>query len=246
MTRSSPTCLANLRDVAHTDPSLVDGVLLRSDAPHHGDDHSGYPVTWPPRTVVALRDPAERIGGHPLAGSAAVVSLPVLNGTAYDVANLPRTLGQLYLDMLEQPSAGFLVTAVKAIATGDGPVLVHCAGGKDRTGVTIALVLSLLGVEREAIVRDYVATGEAMSGVTARLATTHARLVDGEALANLPSGLSTAPPEAITAVLDAWNAHESGPEGWYRDHGGTPASLAALRGRLLVRGVGVARGRDWS
>lgn len=160
--------------------------------------------------------------------------MPVLNGAAYDVANLPRTLGQLYLDMLELPSAGYLVAAVEAIAAGEGPVLVHCAAGKDRTGVTIALVLSLLGVEREAIVRDYVVTGEAMSGVHARLAVTHARLVDDRALANLPAGLSTAPPEAITAVLDAWNAHESGPEGWYHAHGGTPAGLARLRERMLL------------
>ena len=35
------------------------------------------------------------------------------------------------------------------------PVLVHCSGGKDRTGVSCALILSLLGVAMEDIVSDY-------------------------------------------------------------------------------------------
>lgn len=35
------------------------------------------------------------------------------------------------------------------------PVLVHCSAGKDRTGLTIALVQSLLGCERNAIVDSY-------------------------------------------------------------------------------------------
>ena len=113
-------------------------------------------------------------------------------------------------------------------------MLVHCAAGKDRTGVTVALVLSLLSVEREAIVADYAVTGEVMHSVQARLATTHAGLIDGETLANLPVDLSAAPPGAIIPVLDAWNAHEGGSEGWHHAHGGTSAILASLRERLLV------------
>jgi protein-tyrosine phosphatase len=40
-------------------------------------------------------------------------------------------------------------------AAGDGPVLFHCTSGKDRTGISAALLLSALGVPREAIVADY-------------------------------------------------------------------------------------------
>jgi len=35
-------------------------------------------------------------------------------------------------------------------------IIVHCEGGKDRTGVIIALLLDLLGIERELILQDYI------------------------------------------------------------------------------------------
>lgn len=35
------------------------------------------------------------------------------------------------------------------------PILVHCTAGKDRTGVAVALVLSLCGVSDEAVAHDY-------------------------------------------------------------------------------------------
>src|ERR1700722_304324 len=44
------------------------------------------------------------------------------------------------------------------IAQGDVPVVVHCAAGKDRTGIAIALLLALLDVPLETIVEDYLLT----------------------------------------------------------------------------------------
>lgn len=44
----------------------------------------------------------------------------------------------------------------RALADAPGPVLVHCAAGRDRTGMITALLLSLTGVEHEAIAEDYV------------------------------------------------------------------------------------------
>lgn len=41
------------------------------------------------------------------------------------------------------------------LLSGDSPTLIHCASGKDRTGVGAALILDVLGVEEEAIVEDY-------------------------------------------------------------------------------------------
>ena len=43
------------------------------------------------------------------------------------------------------------------VATARGAVLVHCAAGKDRTGVVVALALDAAGVDRETIVSDYLA-----------------------------------------------------------------------------------------
>jgi protein-tyrosine phosphatase len=38
---------------------------------------------------------------------------------------------------------------------GKVPIVINCSGGKDRTGVAAALVLTALGVPREAVVEDY-------------------------------------------------------------------------------------------
>ncbi|WP_407357791.1 tyrosine-protein phosphatase [Microbacterium sp. LTA6] len=44
-----------------------------------------------------------------------------------------------------------------AIADAQGAVLVHCAGGRDRTGMISAMLLALTGAEPEAIADDYAA-----------------------------------------------------------------------------------------
>ncbi|MGI8537988.1 MAG: tyrosine-protein phosphatase [Mycobacteriales bacterium] len=50
-----------------------------------------------------------------------------------------------------------------------GPALVHCAAGKDRTGVVVAAALSMAGVTRDAVVADYVRSAERIEAVLARL-----------------------------------------------------------------------------
>jgi protein-tyrosine phosphatase len=53
----------------------------------------------------------------------------------------------------------------RALADAAGPALVHCAAGRDRTGMITAMLLSLTGVEHEAIAEDYV---QAFRGTTHR------------------------------------------------------------------------------
>ena len=43
----------------------------------------------------------------------------------------------------------------KRIIANDGAVLYHCSAGQDRTGVATALLYSVLGVDRDTIVKDY-------------------------------------------------------------------------------------------
>ena len=59
--------------------------------------------------------------------------------------------------------------ALRDIATADGAAIVHCAAGKDRTGVIVALALTVAEVEPDAIVADYVATDDRIEAILDRL-----------------------------------------------------------------------------
>ncbi|KAJ3057295.1 hypothetical protein HK097_009248 [Rhizophlyctis rosea] len=49
------------------------------------------------------------------------------------------------------------------------PVLIHCTAGKDRTGLTIALVHGLLGVKRDQIVADYTRSKDCLKSHMGRM-----------------------------------------------------------------------------
>jgi protein-tyrosine phosphatase len=50
----------------------------------------------------------------------------------------------------------WLNNAIASVASEDClPLLVHCTGGKDRTGVFVALVLMVMGIEIDHIIEDY-------------------------------------------------------------------------------------------
>ena len=59
-----------------------------------------------------------------------------------------------YLALLEHFRPQF-ARAIAVIATEPGPVVVHCQGGRDRTGLVVALALSLAGVDPETIAADH-------------------------------------------------------------------------------------------
>lgn len=50
------------------------------------------------------------------------------------------------------------------LSEGQTPLLFHCAAGKDRTGVGAALILSLLGIDDQQIIDDYLLTQNELEG----------------------------------------------------------------------------------
>lgn len=50
----------------------------------------------------------------------------------------------------------------RALGEAEGPVLIHCAAGKDRTGMLAALTHHLLGVHRDDLLADYLLTNTAV------------------------------------------------------------------------------------
>ena len=56
------------------------------------------------------------------------------------------------------PLAAFERIFTRLASEGGAPAVFHCTAGKDRTGVTCALILGALGVSREDIVEDFMLT----------------------------------------------------------------------------------------
>lgn len=48
----------------------------------------------------------------------------------------------------------------QALAKADGPILIHCAAGKDRTGILAALTHHLAGVSEDDLVEDFLLTND--------------------------------------------------------------------------------------
>jgi protein tyrosine/serine phosphatase len=135
----------------------------------------------------------------------------------------------------ERPAVGYylrylrdrpdsIVGALHDIATADGAVLVHCAAGKDRTGVVVALALAAAGVERSAIVADYVRTGERIGAIMAQLRASETYRADLE-----PYTDESRKPQAeiIERVLEVLDSEHGGPLGWLDEQGFDPAPLRA-------------------
>ncbi len=61
---------------------------------------------------------------------------------------------EMYRRMPEQQAAHYSAV-FDQLADNRVPLLLHCSGGKDRTGLGIALVLTALGVPRDIILEDY-------------------------------------------------------------------------------------------
>jgi protein-tyrosine phosphatase len=59
---------------------------------------------------------------------------------------------------------GLISAAVSAVADSpDGGVLIHCMAGRDRTGMITAILLELIGVDRETIFADYAMSARAIN-----------------------------------------------------------------------------------
>jgi len=89
-----------------------------------------------------------------------------------------------------------------------GPLVFHCAAGKDRTGLLAALLLSGLGVPDEIVIADY-----AMSELAGEKTREWAKVVSpefSERFATMPPVLMAAHPDSIKGLLsDICEAHGS-------------------------------------
>ena len=131
-----------------------------------------------------------------------------------------------YLD--ERPDS--VLTALRLLAHSDGATLVHCAAGKDRTGVVVALALSSVGVPREEIVADYVASAERIEAIMARLAKSPTYAADPY-LTDVDGQRPRA--ATIEGFLDELRPRTAARRAGSAAHGWTAQDAVALRARLV-------------
>jgi protein-tyrosine phosphatase len=205
--------------------------LFRSDAPHRLDAAGlAALAALDLRTVVDLRTHAEvEIAPSPLHVLAArVAHISILGG---DLQSLPLELGAIYRHVVEKCGAS-IAAAIRVLCAGQPfPALVHCSAGKDRTGIVIAMILSVLGVPDEIIAADYALSGTYLDGgqvpVIGQLqAATGLGAKETEELLG-------SPPQLILGALARARALGGTVDGYLVGHGVGPAHLTALRAALI-------------
>jgi protein-tyrosine phosphatase len=134
---------------------------------------------------------------------------------------------RLFLDRWGERIAGIITVIARAP---EGGVLVHCHGGKDRTGVIVALLLALVGVPDATIAEDF-----ALSDVYLRpwYDEMLAPVEDPEQRERLTKQIFTAFPETMLATLEYLRDEYGGAEQYLLSHGAWALDIERLRNRLV-------------
>ena len=177
----------NLRDLGGTPVrgggEIAQGKLFRAEALAHPGASTAHTILTEDdvatyrdlgiKTVVDLRSAREQMqtpSAWIAPSGARLESIPFDDGVEGDTNFLRQIQEGTLQDFSADDLAAYYVTilqrrgpefgaAVRVCATSDHlPVLVHCASGKDRTGLLVALLLELLGVDRDHVVAEYALT----------------------------------------------------------------------------------------
>ncbi|MFJ9693649.1 tyrosine-protein phosphatase [Kitasatospora sp. NPDC101183] len=208
--------------------ALRRGVLYRSGSLHTLTEEGASRLKdLGLRTVVDLRSAFEvEVWPDELHGlDVESVGLPTLPANREDLDRpWPEDQATLYPFMAETAGPS-LAAVVRLLADpAAGPVIVHCAVGKDRTGLTIAVLQSLLGATAEEITADFLRSNVGLGldkGPTPYIDET------GSERVSRPVGA-----ELLTSALTWITTHHGDLPAYLTAHGATAADLAALRANL--------------
>ena len=133
-----------------------------------------------------------------------------------------------YLEMLETYRAN-VAAAISAIAGApEGGVLVHCMGGKDRTGLVAALLLRLAGVSVADIAADYGLSAENIKP----LWQVWVEDAGDENERELRRRLSASPADAMAQVLETLEREQGSARQYLLDAGASEKDLDHVVARL--------------
>jgi protein-tyrosine phosphatase len=138
---------------------------------------------------------------------------------------------------LPRAFAGVLPELFERLLAQDGlPLLIHCTAGKDRTGFAVAVLLSAIGVERDAIQADYLRSLEMIDRprLEASTAEVMTMLLGAPAPAGVISAITTVQSRYLRAAFDAIDTGYGSMAGYlHRVCRLTAAMIGDLQSRLL-------------
>lgn len=223
---------ANVRDIGGLPlaggGSTASGVIIRSGA-LDGLTTAGRDqvLALQPSRIIDLRSSHEITQPSPLAGLHQFRQLPFVD-PARDAEREPateRSRSDLYRGSLYR-NGKHVARIWTEIAEADaGPVIIYCRSGVDRTGMMVALLLSVAGVDHKRIGEDYALD----TGATSQPAT----LSSSQQNTRRPAW-AMGPPQDQTMidVLDWLNTDYGGAAGYLTSHGVTNGHVAAVKRRL--------------
>jgi protein tyrosine/serine phosphatase len=151
-----------------------------------------------------------------------------VEAVAEDAPNAAEATREVYLIFLESFKRN-VVAAIRAVAHApEGAVVVHCMGGKDRTGLVTAFLLHLAGVDTEQIAADYALSEE-------RLKPRHEEwfaAAETEAELERLRRIAQTPAEAIVGVFEELERRYGSIEDYLRSGGLDDDELALARSKL--------------
>ena len=217
--------------------------IIRADSVRQLSDQGWAAlVDYGVKTIVDLRTNDELAADPPAELPVEVLHIPFfetdaddwkevearLDAVARSAPDVPSATREVYLIFLEH-FGGNVAAAIRAIANApEGGVVIHCAGGKDRTGLLTALLLHVAGVAIAEIAADYALSEE-------RLRPRHEQwFAEAETEEELErmKRFSQTPAESIEGVLEELERRYGSVEGYLRDVGLTADELDRARARL--------------
>ena len=218
------------------------GAIVRADSVHQlSEDGWRALVDHGVRTVIDLRGDHEREDDPPAELPVDVVHVPFMeasdaewdeiaeeldraNATPDDVA-ATRDAYLIFLEHFRSNVAAAFEAVARAPA---GAVVIHCVGGKDRTGLLAAFLLHVAGVADDEIADDYALSEE-------RLLTRHQAWFDSAETDEERERLrriAQCPADAMAGVLAELERRHGSVEGYLRDIGVADEDVERARARL--------------
>lgn len=209
------------------------GALVRSDQLCRLSDGSRDALlAHGVRTVIDLRTPAEaEKDPDPIWHERGVdyVLVPQQDEQFWGSIGPGRTRAERDALVLDHRAEHIAAMARAVANAAPGGVLIHCLAGKDRTGIAVALLLGLAGVDETQIAADY-ALSEA--SLAAERAAALAAAPDDEARARIERGYDSRA-ETMLATLAHLRARHGGAVEYLTRAGLASTDIHRIRERLL-------------